>query len=1275
MATTQDIEAGVKPGGIGPIDYTGPPQPLDLPPYYVAAPGMPSQPPPVEQPQVVDRQAYWLQQAETRRQEEEFRQQALAAQRQPQYDPFLDPRLPEWQRRNLAPDPGALDTARRLTQPPLQGPLPTTPEFDRLSALDYGSPTGEPPFPGYERGARATASAAGAVGGLVGQEQAGRTVGEFAYRSIVPGTPAELVAFVLTGGAAGETTAVGRAIRNTALAQAKKAGLRLEEYAATKEGKAFLTKLSGERGEMRLPGGEEPVPPEPAAGAEGAAGGLPASAADNLPPPPEPQIPGGLLSEQGDVIAITKKAEKQPYALDPLLRHYPEQQLAPEAANLDKPVIGEAPAPRLQPALGLLDEQGQIIDPLDPTATLVRQAFGGEAPVLPPDVSIPGVQEWRRTWSEFATQLADSRAALNSAIERRKQLSALYESPEQRAIRTAQKAATKQGLTGDTSNALAKSELDDARAAVRAAQKANDAAKEAMKAAHIRVVDEDIARRLDAVGVDEKVIKDVQTQFEISQTQQQGEADFLTMPGMRKRIEQVYNRLAGNLSGPVGHSAARAMNLNSGLNVWVNDFAKNYLKPMQRQLDQVADKLRFVGDRRYAGLADTHRLWYVFTHPEDFRGFTPEMHKLLNQAEQEGRAFYQGVRQFDPLNTAKPVGGRYLPQMWEDGIDYVERFGHARGKAFITKQRAWKDWREAILSDAWSKELAEMPPGQALEYAHRAAAQQMSDFYMRRDVLRQFGSRTQRAGDVAFNAPMYRGWYAKPEIVSQVDAYFQPAADFIRPAGKVLQPIKNVRYGIDFAIWGYNVLHTLAGGNVQIAAGLLERALHGTGLRTIGEFADEGLMIQHGLAARGLESPFHKGGATPLSWIPPLRGIDSKLTQGLDWLQRTQYSNIMGPLRHLVAQGNVAIERATGELTPAKMGRAMDNANAVTGTSRGAQRVGRAQAESILLGSARITRSQVATLGQLIKIGTPETIATLASYGVTIGAVGLALDRVFGDGRGYTFSPFSLKDGKLEYNSEWATVSIKGRRYSLIPQAALARAIAKSMAAAGQMDPNAFSTAWAQYGYTRVTPGAQGAISATTGAGFAPGKPFSPFGGLNLKQRALALAPIPVAGTSQLESSQRGLRPGIESTVGLTSYSSVPSASQEKSAAKLQALAPLAKVGFHDIVPDTWKDNLAALRSAIPTRALSKPLDQFANIEDAKKDYLEPPPGEHPTRTQIDARAARFEALPAVKAYKQMIKTREVYILRKVSHADVQAAYDAGVLDLDKEQRAALGIK
>ena len=78
MALT-DVSPTDAPTTVPRIDMGGAP-PVTLPPYYVAAPGMPSQPPPVqpvESPRIVDRQAYWTNQWDQMRQQNE----ALQAQR------------------------------------------------------------------------------------------------------------------------------------------------------------------------------------------------------------------------------------------------------------------------------------------------------------------------------------------------------------------------------------------------------------------------------------------------------------------------------------------------------------------------------------------------------------------------------------------------------------------------------------------------------------------------------------------------------------------------------------------------------------------------------------------------------------------------------------------------------------------------------------------------------------------------------------------------------------------------------------------------------------------------------------------------------------------------------------------------------------------------------------------------------------------------------------------------------------------------------------------
>src|SRR3972149_2176877 len=59
---------------------------------------------------------------------------------------------------------------------------PPDAETQRLMEIDVGAPHGEPPFPGYERGAQYARGAGERVGGLVGQEDIGGGIGEFAYR-------------------------------------------------------------------------------------------------------------------------------------------------------------------------------------------------------------------------------------------------------------------------------------------------------------------------------------------------------------------------------------------------------------------------------------------------------------------------------------------------------------------------------------------------------------------------------------------------------------------------------------------------------------------------------------------------------------------------------------------------------------------------------------------------------------------------------------------------------------------------------------------------------------------------------------------------------------------------------------------------------------------------------------------------------------------------------------------------------------------------------------
>lgn len=159
----------------------------------------------------------------------------------------------------------------------------------------------------------------------------------------------------------------------------------------------------------------------------------------------------------------------------------------------------------------------------------------------------------------------------------------------------------------------------------------------------------------------------------------------------------------------------------------------------------------------------------------------------------------------------------------------------------------------------------------------------------------------------------------------------------------------------------------------------------------------------------------------------------------------------------------------------------------------------------------------------------------------------------------------------------------------------------------------------------------------------------------------------------QSQGALAGLRAAGVSVVGGGVGTFEASEREQRAAAQNKAAAPLNAAGYDKIVPDTWRDNLPALESI---EGLPKPISEYDNIEDAKADYLAPVPGGViPTRSQLDKRAAKWEALPAVKAYKDQIKRREVLVLKRLPIADRQAAYEAGVVKLDADQRKELGIE
>jgi len=121
----------------------------------------------------------------------------------------------------------------------------------------------------------------------------------------------------------------------------------------------------------------------------------------------------------------------------------------------------------------------------------------------------------------------------------------------------------------------------------------------------------------------------------------------------------------------------------------------------------------FKGNPRHQGLFDTYQEFYVITHPEDVAGISPELYKMLDGVDDDAKQIYSLLQVIDP-RAAPEIRGRYLPQIWDDAVEFLERVRRPTGRTGRGKARAILDWREAVLSDSWGADLVKMSPAELL---------------------------------------------------------------------------------------------------------------------------------------------------------------------------------------------------------------------------------------------------------------------------------------------------------------------------------------------------------------------------------------------------------------------------------------------------------------------------------------------------------------------------------------------------------------------------------
>ena len=812
-------------------------------------------------------------------------------------------------------------------------------------------------------------------------------------------------------------------------------------------------------------------------------------------------------------------------------------------------------APKPEPVLGMLSDftpTRKLPKWLEDPYIRAMETFTRPTELDLPATLIPlgRVQRRLTTMGDYYEQIAVRNLRATEAKERLTQVRAAYESQAHRRRITAK--AQRLGLTETPEGLYSKNEIVAAQKAARQAKRELRQALDALKEADVRRVGDDVVEEALALGAPDTEAAVLRQFFENASRFEQMDEPFLNLPSWRKRLDAQFAKVQGNVPGIVGEMGQDMMAYRAALEETRRPFVQ-LLDDTQALIEKELPKLEFIGKEEYIGLADRYGAYYLVTHPEDFKGISPALKGLLDEVEEMAGARYATLRAIDP-RAAPEIAQRYLPQLWDDGIEFMERVRRPAGRPGPTKPRAIKDWRPLALSDEWPRELTEMSPAELLDYSSRASDQALADRAFRKIVLDHYGTKIKpkaAAGLVRFNNPVFSGWWGPPDVRWMIDAIYEPGPQWTRTLSPIGGPIKNSVFGPDISVAGYNVLQAMAVGAPLGIAGAFNRMLRmmGTGVDYWGA---RGLTRRlaftvDGLPAAGVESAYSPGRGTWLKWVPGISRADPAIGKALDKWQHVQFGIVMASIRDLVAEGGLLLAKATGQNIDdiAVRRPIMDAAAAITGSGRGALRAGRREIEAEIFASSRITRSLFAMVGTAANLARPGAspmqrimaASVIGNFAITLSAVGWAINKYFGDGLPYNPLPFEWEDGKVKRNRDWATTVIKGRRYSLVPQKALMVLMWKSMEAIMELDPDALARSNAQFGFSRLHPVLQ-PVGLAFGFGYVPHSGFWT-GGISSKDRVKLMVQgsvFPIIAQVALQGEEQGFRGFTEEIFGLNSY-------------------------------------------------------------------------------------------------------------------------------------------
>lgn len=356
------------------------------------------------------------------------------------------------------------------------------------------------------------------------------------------------------------------------------------------------------------------------------------------------------------------------------------------------------------------------------------------------------------------------------------------------------------------------------------------------------------------------------------------------------------------------------------------------------------------------------------------------------------------------------------------------------------------------------------------------------------------------------------------------------------------QRMKNSMFGLDLSVFGQQLVGSLRYGAVPSIAGAVNRTLAVAHLPHIAtEYIDSNMSRIAQYAIDGVHQGVGPAVARPeqgslLQYLGPLgRKIDTPYIKVTDKLTDLQFRSVLGNLRNLDHEGNLVMLKLLGRdiQDPAVRALSADNANVATYFAREALKAGSRTRGRGIFTSPSMTRARVQQIVQASRLLSPTAapeqrilaaMAITSTVGTTL-AVGKLLNDWIGTGE-FEFVPGKPNFGKI--------TTAGGRVIDVIPQDNVVNALALSVKALAEADPEEAGQAWSKFllGSGTILP--RTAAAAVFNTGYVPGQGwfFGDMPGGVERMKAVA-SPLPAISSQIGENDATGL--GLN-TLGITNY-------------------------------------------------------------------------------------------------------------------------------------------